>query len=90
MICIKCDIEYDKKDRLGKPGRITLCSECYLEEGDEVKYTANLIWSHKTAPSLQINKDPRVTHYLNGNSKDFDSEHEGGSVAVEAESFHNK
>jgi len=89
MNCSKCDTEYNKKDRLGKNGKITNCEDCASEDGDIQKYTGNMIFSHKTAPSLQINKDPKVTQYILGN-RDFDSVHKSGACTKEADSFNYK
>lgn len=86
MICSNCKAEYDKKERLGKPGLISHCSDCAEEIGDIQQYTGNMIWSHKTAPSLQINKDPTLTAMLNGKIE-ANTEHKSGSVVVEAETF---
>jgi hypothetical protein len=64
-ICVSCESEYDKRARLGKPGRATVCEECAEEEGDSaVKYTGFVVYGHKTSCELQINADPRLTEYL--------------------------
>lgn len=88
MICEKCGGEYEKKDRLGKPGLLIHCSECAEEVVEP--YTGNMIYSHKTAPSLQINKDPKLTAMLNGTIEMEQTEHKSGSVAHEAETFNYK
>jgi hypothetical protein len=89
MICSNCNAEYNKKERIGKPGLVTHCNECAEEEGDVQQYTGNMIWSHKTAPSIQINKDPKLTAMLNG-SIEADTTHKSGSVLREAETFNYK
>lgn len=61
-ICELCEMEYDKKDRLGKPGRITVCEDC--AEDDTVPYTGVMIYGHKTSCEIQINTDPKLTEYL--------------------------
>lgn len=61
-ICIKCNEEYDRDARRGKPGKITECDSC-AEETVE-KYTGNIIYDHKTGASLQINTDPKLTQYI--------------------------
>lgn len=88
MICSKCSTEYEKKERMGKPGKLTHCQSCADEEGDIQYYTGNMVYSHKTAPSLQINKDPKITKFMNGGGGD--TEHKSGSIVKEAESFHYK
>jgi hypothetical protein len=62
-ICKNCEQEYDKADRIGQPGLITVCPDC----ADEVveKYTGNMIYSHKGGASIQINTDPKLTQYIN-------------------------
>lgn len=64
MFCESCGCEYNKRSRLGKPGRITVCEDCADEAGDVVKYTGVVIYGHKTAATLQINADPKLTEYL--------------------------
>lgn len=63
--CETCSLDYDLNDRKNKPGKITQCNECAEENGDVEKYTANMIYSHKTGCSIQINKDSRLTDYIN-------------------------
>lgn len=89
MICQNCNSEYNKTERLGKQGRVSICTECALEEGDVQRYTGNMIYSHKTAPSIQINKDPKVTQYILGQIEDS-SEHKSGSLSKEADAFNYK
>lgn len=86
MICTNCFCEYNRNERIGKPGKLTHCPECADEIGDVQVYTGNMIYSHKTAPSIQINKDPRLTAVLNGRIEG-DTEYSSDAVAVEAESF---
>ena len=69
MICTECECEYDIKTRRGKPGRLTMCSECADQEGDIQPYTGNMIYSHKTGSSIQINADPRLTNYISNATK---------------------
>jgi len=64
-ICVSCGSEYDKRARLGKPGRATVCEECAEEEQDVAQYTGNMIYSHKGGASIQINTDSRLTEYIN-------------------------
>ena len=68
-VCNTCGIDYDITSRHGKPGRLTQCNECGEEEDDIVLYTGNMIYSHKTGCSIQINTDPRLTQYLNDTTK---------------------
>lgn len=68
-ICVSCGAEYDKLERRGKPGRAIVCDDCGEEEDSTVKYTGNMIYSHKTGCSIQINTDPRLTQYLNDTTK---------------------
>lgn len=68
-ICQVCAVEYDVTTRLGKPGKITICGDCADEIGDVTQYTGNMIYSHKTGCSIQINTDPRLTQYLNDTTK---------------------
>ena len=89
MICIKCFTEYSKNERLGKSGKLTHCPECAMEENDVEKYTGNMIYSHKTAPSIQINKDPNLTKFINGEIEG-DTTHKSGSIVKEADSFNYK
>lgn len=63
--CDTCNLEYDTKSRRGNPGRFTQCNECGEECETTEKYTGNMIYSHKTGCSIQINADPRLTQYLN-------------------------
>lgn len=64
-ICKTCGIEYDRTSRVGQPGRLTDCETCADEQGDVQPYTGNRIFSHKTGMSLQINKNPELTRYIN-------------------------
>lgn len=64
QICVSCGTEYDKRERLGKPGRATICEECAEEEADVQKYTGLMIYSHKCGSSIQINSDPKLTEYI--------------------------
>lgn len=89
MICSKCSSEYEKSERIGKPGKLIHCPSCAEEEQDIEKYTGNMIFSHKTAPSIQINKDPNITKFINGKIAG-DTTHKSGSVVKEAESFNYK
>ena len=66
-ICKICEQEYDLEDRRGEPGLITLCSDC--AEDDVEKLTGNMIYSHKGGASIQINRDPKLTSYINGATK---------------------
>jgi hypothetical protein len=61
-ICELCEMEYDKQDRLGKPGRVTVCEDC--AEDDTVPYTGFMVYGHKAGATLQINTDPALTEYL--------------------------
>ena len=60
--CELCEMEYDKQERLGKPGRVTVCEDCAEEEVE--KYTGVMIYGHKAGATLQINTDPALTEYL--------------------------
>ncbi len=39
-----------------------MCEDCAEESA--VKYTGNMIYSHKTGCDLQINADPALTRYI--------------------------
>ena len=69
MICKDCGAEYDAASRKGKPGKFTVCNECGEEESEVTKYTGNMIYSHKTGCSIQINTDPRLTKHLINSTK---------------------
>lgn len=66
-VCELCEMEYDKKQRLGKPGRITVCEDC--AEDDTVPYTGYMVYGHKTSCEIQINVDPNLTEYLINSTK---------------------
>lgn len=61
-ICECCEMEYNKQERLGKPGRVTVCNDC--AEDDTVPYTGYMVYGHKAGATLQINTDPALTEYL--------------------------
>lgn len=63
--CVKCGDEFELYS--GKPGLSTECDFCAEEVVD--KYTGNMIYDHKTGPSIQINSDPRLTAYINEATK---------------------
>jgi ribosome-binding protein aMBF1 (putative translation factor) len=63
--CESCEEEYDRRTRKYKGGRITVCDDCAKEEADVDTYTGNMIYSHKGGASIQINKDPKLTKYIN-------------------------
>jgi len=67
--CDTCGLEYDTVSRKGNPGRLTQCNECGEEGESAVKYTGNMIYSHKTGCSIQINANPALTQYLNDTTK---------------------
>lgn len=60
--CKECGESYDDKSRIGKPGLIVHCNYC--AEEDIEKFTGVMIYTHKTGPSIQINKDPALTDYM--------------------------
>lgn len=69
LICIHCEIEFDLQEKLNQSkilkrnaGKINECIDCASE--DPVKVTGVMIYGHKTAGSIQINKDPRLTEYM--------------------------
>lgn len=68
-ICELCETEYDKRSRLGKHGRVTICEECADEEGDVQEYTGFMVYGHKAGATLQINTDPMLTEYLINSTK---------------------
>ena len=68
-VCASCNAEYNKADRRGKPGRAIVCNECGEDEAEAVMYTGNMIYSHKTGCSIQINASPALTEYLNATTK---------------------
>lgn len=63
-ICEECNAEYNKKDRIGKPGKITVCEDCADEQEEVQKYTGYVVYDHKTSATLQINSNPLLTEYL--------------------------
>lgn len=65
MICIKCGDTFQPFKN--KPGRVNECIHCAEEHA--VKYTGNVIYDHKTCAMIQINKDPRLTEYINNATK---------------------
>lgn len=67
--CECCGIEYDINSRRGKSGKITVCEDCADEMGDTVKYTGNMVYDHKTSATIQINKNPLLTEYINNATK---------------------
>ena len=67
MICIKCNIEYNKADRINKPGKITECNDC--AEETTVKLTGVMLYGHKTGAAIQINTDPALTKYILNSTK---------------------
>ena len=64
-VCVKCGDEFMLYS--GKPGRANECEYCAVEVVD--KYTGNMIYDHKTGPTIQINSDPRLTQYINNSTK---------------------
>ena len=60
--CIECGWEYDDVERRGQPGLITQCNDC--GEDPEARFSGNMIYTHKTGGSIQINRDPEVTAYI--------------------------
>lgn len=64
-ICIHCDVEFLPFN--GKPGKVNECADCAQEVVH--RYTGNMIYDHKTGPSLQVNSDPRLTAYINNATK---------------------
>ena len=64
-VCDTCGLEYDTKSKdKNTKGRYTQCAECGEEGETAVKYTGVVIYGHKTAATLQVNKDPMLTEYL--------------------------
>lgn len=69
MECVHCGIEFDQKKKEMQSklesrrfGRINECIECASEE--PAKLTGVMVYGHKTAGSIQINRDPRLTQYM--------------------------
>lgn len=69
MICIHCDGDFNPTDKLARakreglePGRANECIDC-ASDGPAVM-TGVMIYGHKTAGSIQINVDPRITKYM--------------------------
>jgi hypothetical protein len=60
MICRLCDAEFDLNPAR-KYGRINECDDC---ASDVQKYTGVMVYGHKTAGTIQINSDPRLTQYM--------------------------
>jgi len=68
--CDTCGLEYDTKSKnKNSPGRATQCSECGEEGETAVRYTGVVIYGHKTAATLQVNADPKLTEYLINSTK---------------------
>lgn len=65
--CEICGCEYDDKSRRGKPGKIIHCNDC--AEEDIERYSGNMIYDHKTGASIQVNRDPNITKYINEATK---------------------
>lgn len=65
--CKVCGFDYDDRSRKGKPGLIIHCNDC--AEEDETRFTGVMIYTHKTGPSIQINKDPELTNYIINSTK---------------------
>lgn len=63
-VCESCGGEYNRAERRNRPGRAVVCNECAEEEAEVVRYTGVPIYGHKTAATLQINRDPRLTQYI--------------------------
>ncbi len=69
MICIHCEIDFDVKEKMNNskltrrpPGKVNECIDC-ATPGPQ-RLTGVMIYGHKTAGSIQINKDPRLTQYM--------------------------
>lgn len=67
--CVHCDGEFDPVDKIRQAkisrrpaGKFNECIDC-ASSGPE-KYTGVMIYGHKTAGSIQINTDPRLTQYM--------------------------
>lgn len=60
--CKHCGEQYDETKRKGQPGLITECLDC--AEDDVIRRTGVMIYDHKTGGTIQINKDPRITEYI--------------------------
>lgn len=60
--CKICEDFYDDQERRGQPGLIIHCADC--AEETETPLTGVMIYTHKTGPSIQINRDPALTRYL--------------------------
>lgn len=65
MLCVKCNDPFIPVK--GKPGKVNECPSC--AEETVIKYTGNVIYDHKTCATIQINKDPRLTAYINNATK---------------------
>ncbi len=63
-ICSECGTEYNELLRLGKPGKITECPECASEEVE--KYKGFMIFSHKTAPEIEIKQGDKLIKEAKG------------------------
>lgn len=63
--CVKCGLDFELYK--GKPGKANECDDCSEEVVD--KYTGNMIYDHKVGASIQINKDPALTAYINNSTK---------------------
>jgi hypothetical protein len=68
-VCDTCGADYDTKSRKGNPGRATQCNECGEEDEHATPYTGNMIYDHKTSATIQINKNPLLTEYINNATK---------------------
>lgn len=73
QICSVCESEFDldkkikeARDHKRSAGKINECPDCVSDE--PVLFTGVMIYGHKTAGTLQVNKDPRITQYMLGSS----------------------
>lgn len=69
MICVHCECEFDPmmkkalaKARSSQLGRVNECIDC-ATPGPQM-LTGVMIYGHKTAGSIQINRDPALTDYM--------------------------
>lgn len=65
--CKICQESYDDRDRRGRGGLIIHCNDC--AEETETPLTGVMIYTHKTGPAIQINRDPKLTKYLIDSTK---------------------
>jgi len=69
MECIHCGVEFSPKQKAEQSklegrnfGKVNECIDCASDE--PARLTGVMVYGHKTAGSIQINRDPRLTQYM--------------------------